>query len=148
MKYGRSEDIKLKLRQLKHLEEKIRFDGKAPPGGKLVWASFFDIHDVTQGHAKYSLEKLSAMSKEAYRSVIEEYFAYMYYESYKDSSAESLRGHYDPEILVKLGLPHDAAERDIKRKFRELAKKYHPDTGGDAAKFVDLIETYRQLVEK
>lgn len=148
MKYGRSEDIKLKLRQLKHLEEKIRFDGKAPPGGKLVWARFFDIHDVTHGHAKYSLEKLSAMSKEEYRSVIEEYFAYMYYELYKDSSAESLGGHYDPEILVKLGLPHDAAEHDIKRKFRELAKKYHPDTGGDAAKFVELIETYRQLVEK
>ena len=148
MKYGRSEEIKLKLRQLKHFEEKIRFDGKAQPAGKLVWDRFFDIHDMAQGHAKYALEKLSAMSKEEYKAVIDAYLAYMYYELYNESSSESLRGEYDPAILVRLGLPRDAAEPDIKQKFRELAKIYHPDTGGDAAAFIELMEIYRQLIAK
>lgn len=148
MKDMRAEDIKRKLRQLKHFEEKVRFDGIVQPVGKLVWNRFFDLHDISSGRAKYSLEKLAAMSKEAYKAIIDEYFAYVYYELYKESDAAFPQGQYEPEILAKLGLPHNADAHDIKLKFRELAKKYHPDTGGDAAKFIELMETYRQLLVK
>lgn len=144
----RSEEIKQKLRQLKRLEEKIRFGGSAQPAARLVWSRFFDTRAVPMGRAKYPLDKLAAMSKEEYKAVVDEYFAYVYYELYKENETELLKGVYDPEILKKLGLPHDAGTQDIKRRFRELAKKYHPDTGGDAARFIELMETYKQLTAK
>jgi len=30
-----------------------------------------------------------------------------------------------------LGVPKDASENDIKKSFRKLAMKHHPDKGGD-----------------
>jgi hypothetical protein len=143
----RSEEIKQKLRQLKRLEEKLRFGGEAQPAVRLVWSRFFDTRAIPVGSPRYPLDQLSSMSKEAYKAVVDEYLAYVYYELYKESDAQ-LRGSYDPGILRKLGLPPDAGVQDIKRKFRELAKRYHPDTGGDAAKFIELMETYRQLIDK
>jgi curved DNA-binding protein CbpA len=47
-----------------------------------------------------------------------------------------------------LGLRSDADENDIKKKFRELAKKYHPDAGGDAAMFIELMDDYKKLIGK
>lgn len=45
-----------------------------------------------------------------------------------------------------MGLPPDATTGTIKSKFRELAKKYHPDLGGDSGKFIELMNTYRKLI--
>lgn len=148
MKDMHSEETKQKLRQLKRFEEKLRFGGNVQPAGRLVWDSFFDTHEIFRGRAKYALDQLSAMSKDAYRAVVDAYIAYVYYELYKQNDIEILQGLYDPVILQKLGLSRDASAQDIKRKFRELAKKYHPDTGGDAAKFIELMETYRKLIDK
>lgn len=48
-----------------------------------------------------------------------------------------------------LGVPEDASEEEIKRAFRELAKKYHPDRpGGDAEKFKKIVEAYRVLSDQ
>lgn len=44
-----------------------------------------------------------------------------------------------------LGVPEDASPEEIKRAFRELAKKYHPDRGGDPVKFKKILEAYRVL---
>ncbi|NLT13288.1 MAG: J domain-containing protein [Clostridiales bacterium] len=144
----KQDELKQKLRQLKHLEVKIRFGGEAQPAARLVWSRFFDTRAVPASRVKYPLDKLAAMSKEAYKAVVDEYFAYVYYELYRENETELLQGIYDPEVLKKLGLPHDAGIQDIKRRFRELAKKYHPDTGGDAARFIELMETYKQLLGK
>ena len=46
-----------------------------------------------------------------------------------------------------MGLAPDASATDIKRRFRELAKKYHPDSGGDQSKFIELMENYHKLIE-
>lgn len=47
-----------------------------------------------------------------------------------------------------LGVPENASEEEIKKKFRELAKKYHPDFGGDSEKFKKILEAYRVLSDK
>ena len=44
-----------------------------------------------------------------------------------------------------LGVPRDADEKAIKRAFRKLAAKYHPDKGGDEAKFKEINEAYEVL---
>ncbi len=48
-----------------------------------------------------------------------------------------------------LGIPDNASEEEIKKAFRELAKKYHPDRpGGDAEKFKKIVEAYRVLSDR
>jgi len=45
-----------------------------------------------------------------------------------------------------LGVPRDASQDDIKKAFRKLAHKYHPDKqGGDEAKFKEANEAYGAL---
>src|SRR3989344_5442234 len=48
-----------------------------------------------------------------------------------------------------LGVEKSATEEDIKKAFRSLAHKYHPDKkGGDEAKFKELSEAYAVLSDK
>jgi molecular chaperone DnaJ len=45
-----------------------------------------------------------------------------------------------------LGVRRDASQEEIRRAFRELAQKYHPDKpGGDAEKFKEINEAYQVL---
>lgn len=47
-----------------------------------------------------------------------------------------------------LGVKHDATQDDIKKAFRKLAAKYHPDAGGDEKKFKELSEAYTTLSDE
>ena len=39
-----------------------------------------------------------------------------------------------------LGVSKSASDKEIKSAFRKLAQKYHPDAGGDEAKFKAAVE--------
>lgn len=145
------DDLKRKLRNLKKLEIRIR-SGNAgnyagmPQNKPLVWEEFFDVNGNGGSRARYTLKDLAAASKEEYKNIIAEYFFGVYYRFYMENGIVNLN-FYDPEILRWMGLPPDAGFDDIKKRFRELAKKYHPDTGGDGSRFIELMENYKKLVE-
>lgn len=149
------DEIKQKIRKLKKLEVRIRFgtSGSSQQGlsdkaklAKLVWNEFFALNDVNRKNAKYSLSVLAGMEKDELKEVISEFFFHVYYRFYKENGVVS-SDLFNPGLLVQFGLPYDADRDTIKKRFRELAKKYHPDTGGDSAKFIELMENYRKLVE-
>lgn len=53
----------------------------------------------------------------------------------------------DKDPYSVLGLAPDATEADAKRAFRELARKYHPDSEfGDAEKMAEIDEAYEAIV--
>jgi molecular chaperone DnaJ len=46
-----------------------------------------------------------------------------------------------------LGVEKKATKEDIKKAFRKLAQKHHPDKGGDEAKFKEITEAYAILAD-
>jgi curved DNA-binding protein len=44
-----------------------------------------------------------------------------------------------------LGVPRGASEEEIKKAYRRLAAKHHPDKGGDTAKFQEIQQAYDTL---
>ncbi len=44
-----------------------------------------------------------------------------------------------------LGIDRKASQEDVKKAFRKLAQKHHPDKGGDEAKFKEITEAYSVL---
>lgn len=133
-------DLKRKIRQLKKLEAKIRFNVIVKPGAQLVWDDFFG------SGAKYPIDKISSMSREEYKAIVGEYMLCVYYRFYKETGIAHGYLH-DPDALSNLELPHDADFGNIKSRFRELAKRYHPDSGGDADKFIELMDNYQKLIK-
>lgn len=150
------DEIKRKIRKLKKTEIKIRFEQYGFACSRsmydqlrqsgLVWDQFFDLGGSGKSKVKvrYTLHDLTAMSKDAFKEVISEYFWHVYYQFYRENGIMNAH-QYDPEVLAQLALPYNADEQAVKKRFRELAKKYHPDTGGDGSRFNQLMETYRKL---
>lgn len=49
--------------------------------------------------------------------------------------------------ILNLNFPNDFNQEKIKKAFRKLAMKYHPDKGGDQEKFIQLEEAYTLLLK-
>lgn len=54
-----------------------------------------------------------------------------------------MKDHHDT-----LGVPKDASQDDIKKAYRKLALKHHPDKGGDEEKFKEITGAYEALLGK
>ncbi len=50
--------------------------------------------------------------------------------------------------LTVLGLPPNATPQQIKRRYRSLAKRYHPDRGGDRQQMQRIIAAYELLAKE
>lgn len=107
----------------------------------LVWNRFFDLKENTsqKSKARYSICDLEGMDKDAIKDIIEEYWFHVYYEIYKEKGIPVYEAQ-DPKLLAYLGLPYNADSTCVKKRFRELIKKYHPDAGGDTEKFLELMD--------
>jgi hypothetical protein len=134
-------ELKRKLRQLKKLEAHIRL--KEPE--QYLWSDYFSTKDENDGSVKYNLKRLLKMSREELKEVFDEYFYHVYFQYYKENGIPA-EGVYDTSLLSGWGLSPDASADEIKSKFRELAKKYHPDLGGSNSAFIQLVETYQKLM--
>lgn len=146
-----ADEIKHKLRNFKKQEIKIRFNnvGKSsniPSNIKLVWDEFFNLKIDNNEKAKYTLNQVVAMTKSEFKELISEFFFHVYYQYYRENGMVNITV-YNPQILAHMGLAPDAGYEDIRKRFRELAKKYHPDTGGDSSKFIELMEDYKRLTQ-
>ncbi|GCE13176.1 J domain-containing protein [Tengunoibacter tsumagoiensis] len=51
------------------------------------------------------------------------------------------------QALAVLGLPLNATPEQIKRRYRALAKRYHPDRGGDPRQMQKIIAAYELLMK-
>lgn len=141
-------EIKRKLREIKRLEINLRFHGDSKIAeGKLVWDDFFSLKSSKKQTSQYDLHSLEIMNRNELKEILDEYFYTIYFRSYQERGL-SFKNIYDPDLLALLGLPITASENDIKIKFRELAKKHHPDLGGDVEKFIELMEIFDRLTEK
>ncbi|HLI88891.1 MAG TPA: J domain-containing protein [Ktedonobacteraceae bacterium] len=52
------------------------------------------------------------------------------------------------QALSVLGLPSNATAQQIKRRYRLLAKRYHPDRGGDQRQMQRIIAAYELLMRE
>lgn len=50
------------------------------------------------------------------------------------------------EALAQLELPSGASRQEIRHRYRELAKRHHPDRGGDARRFMEVRRAAESLL--
>jgi DnaJ domain len=140
--------LKRKLRQLKQLELTIRFERQpVPKQPTLVWNVFFSTKTVDPASVKYPLSRLLQMDHQELKAVFDEYFFRVYAQTYQDQGFRHA-DVYDPQLLALLELPPYAGIVEIKQRFRALAKRYHPDQGGNSAQFIELVELYERLTHE
>src|SRR5438105_1547649 len=139
------DQLKRKLRQLKKLEFATRFKNLPVAGNrKLIWDAFFSTKTEADLSVKYPLNHLLKLDHQALKQVFEEYFYRIYFQNYQERGLTTA-DLYDPALLSLLGLPAYASAQELKSRFRELAKRYHPDCGGDSENWLRAFrpELYR-----
>ena len=52
------------------------------------------------------------------------------------------------QALAVLGLPPNATPQQVKRRYRALAKRHHPDRGGDPRQMQKIIAAYEFLMKE
>lgn len=75
-----------------------------------------------------------------------------YERKYKDNNNDllespTLSNNSFPKCLSDLGFSTYPTEQELKTKYRELVKKYHPDKGGDAKDFEKVSKAYNEALK-
>ena len=142
------DQLKHKLRDLKKVEESIRFGNESESSTKIyVWGRYFCTKSFNELTVKYPLWKIVKFDKKELKEVFNEYFYSIYFQKYKENGL-NFDDINDPNMLSVLGLHPGASVDDVKKRFRELAKKYHPDHGGESEKMIDLLDAYHKLLKR
>ena len=140
--------LKRKLRQLKKVEDKIRFEYISDRAyKKYVWDEYFSTKSIDDMTVKYPISKLLNFHKQELKEIFEEYFYSVYFRKYKDMGLD-FDEIQDPSVLDYFGLSPGASVDDVKKRFRELAQKYHPDHGGSSEKMIEILDAYNRLINK
>jgi len=135
-------DIKQKIRKLKSLEIELRSGKNRYESRPLLWHEFFDLSG--KRNVKYPLPYLLSIDADEYKRIAGEFSAFIYGDFFEHLSFQG-GPHFDKALLVQLGLPYDADSFAVKKKFRQLAKQYHPDMGGHSQKFIELMDLFQKL---
>lgn len=124
------------------------FDSEQGPGNWLQYRIlkrtkqfvFVQYHDRTlklsrseleeKGEAKWPPQRWTAWAK------------YFYNEEGKRQEDQRRESLYFPECFRALGLPKDPTAEDVKRAYREMALRHHPDTGGSHEAFLQLEKDF------
>ncbi len=147
------DQLKRKLKGLRQAEIAIRFGHREMDARQrdarlsLVWNEFFALKPGPHTNARYTLDELVRLEHEQLKQIYADYFAFVYFQYYKENGL-AIETAFDPRLLAQMGLPPTATGEDIRRRFRELAKKYHPDLGGDSRQFIELMGVYNQLTRR
>ena len=56
--------------------------------------------------------------------------------------------HLKPKSFTVLGLDKQATKTEVKQRYRDLAKKHHPDHGGNADNFKRISDAAQNLLHK
>ena len=153
-----TKELKQKLRKLKLVELRIRYgfsysfieqnkDSEKITSLPLLWKEFFCFKDSKKKATRYSFSELSHMNKEQIKRVFDEFWLELYYRIYQNSAMGTMN-LLEPELLSYLGLPFDADDNMVKKRFRKLCKDYHPDQGGDEEKFCELMNIMEKYDKK
>lgn len=143
--------LKRRLRSLKKLEYEIRFGRAAnvSPGDRprLVWDRFFSLDAGKNKGALYNIDLLAVMDRSALTIVIEEYLRAVCERAYGRAGVEPDFGEGAAAYEV-LGLAEGADRETIRARYRELAKKYHPDVGGTDEAFIAIKAAVDNLLKR
>jgi len=138
-------NLKRKLRELKKFEKRIRFpESESNRKEDYVWNHFFSTKTIQNTDVRYSLDYLLKSDHKVRKDIFEEFFFHIYLTLFRQTGLQL----FDSELLSELGLFPSAGMEEIKKRFRELARKHHPDVGGDHEKMIKLIDTYNRLIKK
>lgn len=135
--------LKRKLRDLKKIEKSIRCYLKSDVD--LIWNKYFSTKSENN-NVKYNLSILASVDHITRKEIFEEYFYEIYY-IYMNENNFCYQSLYNPELLDLFDLSPYSTIDEIKKRFKELAKKYHPDLGGDNDKMIQLLEIYNKLTK-
>ncbi|GMT00018.1 hypothetical protein PENTCL1PPCAC_22192 [Pristionchus entomophagus] len=64
----------------------------------------------------------------------------------KVASIENTHVEYDPYTILEID--HGASTSEIKKAYRDMSKKFHPDKGGDAIQFDRVAKAYQALTDE
>ena len=128
------------IRNLKREEERmicgiLHIDEVACP---LIWNQFFDLKKPYKSKAKYNIDRLLEMGESEFEEVINEYFSSIVEYFFKQNACS---------LYPIFNLPENSDIYTVKKRFRELAKTMHPDTGGSHEEFLALYEVYDEFMK-